>query len=94
MDFQVAREPLLRALQLLQNIVEPRQTLPILANVLIEARTEGMRLAATDLEVGARVAVPGTVTRPGAITLAARKLVELVRELPSQPVAFSLLDNL
>ena len=93
MDFQVAREPLLRALQLLQNIVEPRQTLPILANVLIEARPEGLRLAATDLEVGARVAVPGTVTRPGAITLAARKLVELVRELPTQPVSFSLLDN-
>lgn len=93
MDFQVAREPLLRALQLLQNIVEPRQTLPILANVLIEAREGGLRLAATDLEVGARVAVPGTVSRPGAITLAARKLVELVRELPAQPVAFSLLDN-
>ena len=93
MDFQVAREPFLRALQLLQNIVEPRQTLPILANVLIEAREEGLRLAATDLEVGARVAVPGTITRPGAITLAARKLVELVRELPAQPVAFSLLDN-
>ena len=35
MNFQVAREPLLRALQLLQNIVEPRQTLPILANVLL-----------------------------------------------------------
>ena len=93
MDFQVAREPLLRALQLLQNIVEPRQTLPILANVLIEARESGLRLAATDLEVGARVAVPATVTRPGATTLAARKLVELVRELPAQPVAFALLDN-
>ncbi len=93
MDFQVAREPLLRALQLLQNIVEPRQTLPILANVLIEAREGGLRIAATDLEVGARVTVPGTVARPGAITLAARKLVELVRELPTQPVAFALLDN-
>ena len=63
MNFQVAREPLLRALQLLQNIVEPRQTLPILANVLIEARETGLRLAATDLEVGARYAVPGTVDR-------------------------------
>jgi DNA polymerase-3 subunit beta len=93
MNFQVAREPLLRALQLLQNVVEPRQTLPILANVLIEAREGGLRLAATDLEVGARVAVPGTVTQSGAITLAARKLVELVRELPAQPVAFALLDN-
>jgi DNA polymerase-3 subunit beta len=93
MDFHVSREPLLRALQLLQNVVEPRQTLPILANVLIEAHEGGLRLVATDLEVGARVAVPGTVARPGAITLVARKLVELVRELPSQPVAFTLLEN-
>jgi DNA polymerase-3 subunit beta len=93
MNFQVAREPLLRALQLLQNIVEPRQTLPILANVLIEARETGLRFAATDLEVGARVAVLGTVAQVGAITLAARKLVELVRELPAQPVTFTLLDN-
>jgi DNA polymerase III subunit beta len=93
MEFQVAREPFLRALQLLQNIVEPRQTLPILANVLIEARSDALRLSATDLEVGARVAVPATVRSPGAVTLAARKLVELVRELPSQPVAVSLLSG-
>ena len=93
MEVQVAREPFLRALQLLQNIVEPRQPLPILANVLIEAREDGLRVAATDLEVGARVAVPGTVVRPGAITLAARKLHELVRELPSQPIRFVLQDN-
>jgi len=93
MEFQVAREPLFRALQLLQNVVEPRQTLPILANVLIEARDGQLRLAATDLEVGARVAVPATITRPGAITLPARKLVELVRELPSKPVSLTLRDN-
>ena len=64
---------------MVQNIVEPRQTLPILANVLLEARSEGLRLTATDLEVGARVAVPATVARPGAITLSARKLVEIVQ---------------
>jgi len=86
MEVQVAREPFLRALQLVQNIVESRQTLPILANVLIEAREDGLRIAATDLEVGARVAVPATVARPGGITLAARKLLELVRELPAQPI--------
>ena len=93
MQVQVAREPLLRALQLLQNIVEPRQTLPILANVLIEARESGLHVSATDLEVGARIAVPATVERSGGITLAARKLLELVRELPVQPITLSLLDN-
>jgi DNA polymerase-3 subunit beta len=93
MEIQVARDPFLRALQLLQNIVEPRQTLPILANVLIEAEDAGLRLVATDLEVGARLSVPATVVRPGAITLAARKLVELVRELPGQPITLKLLEN-
>jgi DNA polymerase-3 subunit beta len=93
MEFQVAREPFLRALQLLQNIVEPRQTLPILGNVLIEAREATLRVAATDLEVGARVTLPATVTRVGGITLPARKLVELVRELPPKPVGFTLRES-
>ncbi len=93
MEIQVAREPFLRALQILQNIVEPRQTLPILANVLIEAQETGLRIAATDLEVGARVAVPATVVRAGGVTLAARKLLELVRELPAQPITVTLQEN-
>jgi DNA polymerase-3 subunit beta len=93
MHFQVTREPFLRALQLLQNIVEPRQTLPILANVLIETRETALRLAATDLEVGARVTLPATVGQPGAITLPARKLVELVRELPPKPIGFTLRES-
>ena len=93
MQAQVAREPFLRALQLIQTIVEPRQTLPILANVLIEAQQDGLRVGATDLEVGARVAVPATVERVGAITLGARKLLELVRELPAQPIALALQDG-
>jgi DNA polymerase-3 subunit beta len=93
MELQLARDPFLRALQLVQNLVEPRQTLPILANVLIEAQENTLRVAATDLEVGARVTVPATITRPGAITLAARKLLELVRELPAQPVTLKLQEN-
>jgi len=93
MQIQVTREPFFRALQLVQNIVEPRQTLPILANVLIEAQEGSVCVAATDLEVGVRVTVPATVTRAGGITLAARKLLELVRELPAQPIALTLQDN-
>ncbi len=93
MELQVARDSFLRALQLVQNIVEPRQTLPILANVLIDAQEGGVHVAATDLEVGARVAVPATIVRPGAITLAARKLVELVRELPAHPITLKLQEN-
>jgi DNA polymerase III subunit beta len=93
MELQVARDPFLRALQLVQNIVETRQTLPILANVLMDAQEGGFHVAATDLEVGVRVAVPATIVRPGAVTLAARKLHELVRELPAQPVTLRLQEN-
>jgi DNA polymerase-3 subunit beta len=93
MEIQIAREPFLRGLQLLQNVVEPRQTLPILANVLIETQDAGVHLAATDLEVSARVTVPATVVRQGALTLAARKLVELVRELPAEPITLALQPN-
>ncbi len=61
--------------------------------MLIGAHEHGLRIRATDLEVGARVSVPATVTRPGGITLGARKLVELVRELPPQPIALVLREN-
>ena len=47
------------------NIVEPRQTLPILANVLLEAEGDSLRLTATDLEVGVRVLGPAKVVGPG-----------------------------
>ncbi len=82
MEVALDREAFLRGLQMVQNIVEPRQTLPILANVLLQAEGETLRLSATDLEVAARVSVPAKVAAGGAITLAARKLAEIVKELP------------
>lgn len=93
MDVQLDRDAFLRGLSMVQNIVEPRQTLPILANVLVEARDAAVRLTATDLEVGARVSLPADVKRTGAITLSARKLTEIVKELPSAPLTLRLQDN-
>lgn len=93
MDIRVERDSLFRALQLIQNIVEPRQTLPILANVLLETTGDGLRVAATDLEVGAQVTVPAEIRQGGGITVPARKLVELARELPSRPLDLSVREN-
>jgi DNA polymerase III subunit beta len=93
MEVVIDRDAFLRGLQLVQNIVEPRQTLPILANVLLEADTETVRVTATDLEVGARVAIPAKVATKGAITVSARKLAEIVKELPAAPVALKVTDN-
>jgi len=93
MDVVIDRDAFLKGLQMVQNIVEPRQTLPILANVLLEAAGDSVRLTATDLEVGARVSVPAKVGAKGAITVSARKLAEIVKELPAAAVALKVSEN-
>ena len=88
MDVVLDRDAFSRGLQMVQNIVEPRQTLPILANVLLEATDDTVTLTATDLEVGARVSVPAKVPAKGAVTIAAsrpgRPLPWSSRRLPVQ----------
>jgi DNA polymerase-3 subunit beta len=93
MEVHVDRDAFLRGLQMVHNIVEPRQTLPILANVLLEAQGETVRMTATDLEVGVRVSAPAKVAAPGAITISARKLMEIVKELPAAPLALKVQEN-
>src|ERR1700682_5942 len=93
MEVQVDRDAFLKGLQMIHNVVEPRQTLPILANVLLESEGDTLRLTATDLEVGARVSVPAKVLEDGSITLSARKLLEIVKELPSAALTLSVQDN-
>ena len=93
MEVVLDRDAFLKGLQMVQNIVEPRQTLPILANLLLEAEGEVVRLTATDLEVGARVSVPAKVAVKGAVTVSARKLAEIAKELPAAAVALKVGEN-
>jgi DNA polymerase-3 subunit beta len=93
MEVELERDAFLKGLQMVQNIVEPRQTLPILANVLLEAEGDSMRVTATDLAVGARVSVPAKVAVKGAITLSARKLAEIAKELPAAALTVKVLEN-
>src|SRR5947208_16678779 len=93
MEVVLNRDAFLKGLQMVQNIVEPRQTLPILANVLLGTDGETVRLTATDLEVGARVAVPARVAGKGAITVSARKLTEIAKELPAAALSPRVHDN-
>ena len=69
MELVVRKTDLLRELQLFQGIVERKNTIPILANVLIEATKDGISLLATDLDVGLRSTCEGTVSKPGVLTL-------------------------
>jgi DNA polymerase-3 subunit beta len=86
MELEITKEEFLNGLYLTQGVVEKRHTLPILANVLIEATASQVQLTATDLEVGIRRVSSAKVTRSGSITVGARKLYEIVRELPGDVV--------
>ncbi len=67
--------------------------MPILANVLIESLKNDIRLTATDLEVGVRGQVDGEVAKEGTITVNAKKLYEIIREVPNEEVQLRRLEN-
>jgi len=89
MELVVRKNDLLRELQLFQGIVERKNTIPILANVLMDAKGEEVRFLATDLEVGLRSKCAATVTKAGSLTLPAKKLFEIVRSLPETDIRIS-----
>ncbi|PRX33719.1 DNA polymerase-3 subunit beta [Meinhardsimonia xiamenensis] len=82
MKISIERGTLLRAVAQAQSVVERRNTIPILANVLIEAEGEQVSFRATDLDIEVIDRVPAQVLRPGATTVAAVTLHEIVRKLP------------
>src|SRR5215467_9857916 len=86
MELVVRKNELLRELQLFQGIVERKNTIPILANVLIEAKGNEVRMLATDLEVALRSRCDAAVSKGGSLTLPAKKLYEIVKALPETDV--------
>jgi DNA polymerase-3 subunit beta len=93
MEIKAKRGDLLATLYWTQTIVERRNTMPILANVLIEAQKGGIRVTATDLEVGVRGSLEGEVLRDGSVTVNAKKLYEISREVPDEQVRLKRMDN-
>jgi len=86
MKFSVSKEKLLAGLQTVQNVVSTRTTLPILSNVLLQASNGQVRFTTTDLDVGVSGTIEANVEREGGTTLPARRLVNIVRELPAAEV--------
>ena len=83
MKATIERATLLKSLGQVQSVVERRNTIPILSNVLIEARDDGsIRLMATDLDLQVDESVPANVTQAGAITISAHTFFDIVRKLP------------
>ena len=83
MKATIERATLLKSLGHVQSVVERRNTIPILSNVLIEARDDNsIRLMATDLDLQVDESVPANVDQPGATTIPAHTLFDIVRKLP------------
>src|SRR5688572_33269430 len=86
MELVVRKNDLLRELQLFQGIVERKNTIPILANVLMEAKGEEVKFLATDLEVGLPSRCAASVAKAVALTLPAKKLSEIAKSLPETDI--------
>src|SRR5256885_2760755 len=86
MELVVRKNDLVRELQLFQGIGERKTTIPILANVLMEAKGREVRFLATDLEVGLRSKCEASVSKGGALTLPAKKFYEIVKSLPETDI--------
>src|SRR6202162_1065482 len=86
MELVVRKNDLLRELQLFQGIVERKNTIPILANVLMEAKGEEVRFLASDLEVGLRSKCAASVAKAGSITIPAKKFYEIIKSLPETDI--------
>jgi DNA polymerase-3 subunit beta len=94
MELTFEKDDLLHTLQVLQGVASGRTTLPILSNVLIQAADGKIECIATDLEVGIKIKVEGAIQEDGAITVSAKKLADIVKELPEdKPIHFATTVN-
>ena len=96
MKLTISKSELQQGLTRIQSVVEKRNTMPILANVLLDAsnkKRKSLTLAATDLEVGIRGSHPAEVETVGKATVSAKKFYEIVRELPDEPISLEVTEN-
>lgn len=93
MNLLVSSGELTRALNVIQNTVEKKTTMPILANVLISAEDGILKLAGSNMEVSALASAPAKVKERGSITVNAKMFGEIVRELPEGDVTITLVEG-
>ena len=93
MIFKTSQENLLSGIQIVQNIVSSKTTLPILSNILLEAKGTKLRLNTTDLDIGIFCEIAVDIIEEGAITIPAKRFGDIVRELPSGDITISVKKN-
>ena len=93
MEVRISRDVLLNAVHKVQGIVEPKGAMPILSHLHLSAKKDNIIIRATDLEIGTLGSYPSNVTIDGAVTLNARKLFDIIRELPNEEVYIKKEEN-
>ncbi len=93
MKFLCKKNDFAHGVQTVINAVSSRNTLPILSNILFESSKDSIKLSATDLEVSIICDVPAEVANQGSVTIPAKRLADIVRELPDQDISLKVTDN-
>ena len=93
MKFKISQDYFSNGLQQVLNVVSSRSTMPILSNVLIEAKDNHIELTTTNLDIGIRCRIKAEIEEPGSTTLPVRKLSLIIRELPKKEVFFEVDNN-
>ncbi|MFA5085754.1 MAG: DNA polymerase III subunit beta [Candidatus Omnitrophota bacterium] len=93
MRFDTTKEVLMKGIQEVQNAINPKTTLPILSNILIEAGKDTLSLTATDLDIGIISTIPVKTGTEGVITVPAKKFFDIIKELPDGEVSISVKKN-
>lgn len=94
MDIKLTKENLQKGIQTVQNAVSQKSSLPILFNILLETmKNNKIRLVATDLEIGIISTIDAEVQEEGTISIPAKKISDIVKELPSEKISLSAKKN-
>src|SRR4029079_11754899 len=93
MEFRIAADELKKALHRAQGIVERKSTMPILSNVLVNATKTGSYVTAFDVDSGIVSEHPAEVIKPGAVTLSAKYVFDIVQNLPEAQLTLKKLPN-
>ena len=93
MKITVNKNEVYKLISKAQNIIEKRNTMPVLTNVLLSAEKDGLTLYATDLEVSVKAFCPVNVIKPGKAVVSAKNLFDILKELPEGEIALEKLEN-
>ncbi len=93
MELTINKDELVKALSKVQSVIERRSSMPILSNVMLEATAEGLTVYATDLEISLQGRYEARVSQPGKLTVPARTMYQIVRELPTNEIYLKEKEN-